>query len=340
MRKQLYILLDYYGRFYHEWDAKDFRLSKFEDYLNKNGFSPIILKFCDIDFKKHNFKDEIVLYSSCEGGQYKDYIEDILLGIQLRGGILIPNFYLFRAHENKSFQQVYRDIRDFGNLNGKAFGALKDFSDRVGNQEFPIVIKAAEGCGSRKVYLLNDLKSANRVVKKLSNCIDCRIKRLLDQYKAIIAVKLGKRRYVRIHENKTRKFVIQDYVPNLDSDWKVLVFGNKYYILNRKVRKRDFRASGSGMFSFLDPPDGLLDFAKLVYDKIESPYASLDIANKGKEFHLLEFQALYFGLYTVLNAEYHFEQEEDCWRKVPGKAIIEKEMADSILHFVKRLHIN
>jgi len=46
------------------------------------------------------------------------------------------------------------------------------------------------------------------------------------------------------------KFIVQEFIPDLSNDWKVLVFWDKYYVLRRKNRPNDFRASGSGLFSF------------------------------------------------------------------------------------------
>ena len=75
-----------------------------------------------------------------------------------------------------------------------------------------------------------------------------------------------------------KKFIIQSFVPDLKDDWKVLVYNEKYYVLNRKIRKNDFRASGSNIFDFeKDPPEGLLEFSKNLYEEFDVPYASFDI---------------------------------------------------------------
>lgn len=41
------------------------------------------------------------------------------------------------------------------------------------------------------------------------------------------------------------KFILQSFIPDLANDWKKVIFGDKYYVLTRHVKKNDFRASGS-----------------------------------------------------------------------------------------------
>jgi len=334
--KIIYILLDYAGRFYSTWEEKEkgFNLNKFVDYLGQKGYKISCIKFCDIDFDSMQFKDSIVLYSSSEVGYYKEYIEDILLGIYYQGGRLIPNYYLFRAHHNKSFQEVYRKLLFFGNLNGKSFGTLNEFIERIQDIKFPIVLKTSGQSGSLGVFLAKNYKDAIKKAKKISDIFDCATKRWYFRTKDMMAVKLKKRAKTRIYKNNSKKFVIQEYIPNLNDDWKVLIFGKKYYILNRKVRKGDFRASGSGNFSYIDPPEGLLDFSETIFEKLNSPYASLDILFDGNNYYLAEFQALYFGLYTILHADFYYEKSNGIWRKRNKTLSVEEEMADCITTFI------
>ena len=45
-----------------------------------------------------------------------------------------------------------------------------------------------------------------------------------------------------IRDSKYRKkFIVQNFIEDLSNDWKILVFGKKYYILCRETRKNDFR---------------------------------------------------------------------------------------------------
>ena len=335
INKKIYILLDYDKRFYSEWDKKEFNLKKFVKHLEEVGFETIQLKFSEVNFHSLNFKNTFILYSSSEVKYYKEYIEDILLGIYQQGGVLIPDFYLFRAHHNKSFQEIYKNLLNFGNLSGKTFGTFKEFSPEARNINFPSVFKIPNGAGSQGVFLVKNYKQALKRAKKLSNSFDCFIKRLYFQSRAIIAAILKIRNKERIYRNNARKFVVQEYVPNLNDDWKILIYGQHFYALNRKVRRGDFRASGSGKFSYIDPPDKLLEFCQKIFQKLETPYLALDIATRNNQYYMLEFQAVYFGIYTILHADFYYEKKDNTWQKRTKNLSTEKEMANSIVDFIK-----
>ena len=91
--------------------------------------------------------------------------------------------------------------------------------------------------------------------------------------------------------------IVQPFIPGLHGDYKVLIFGRKYYTLYRKNRENDFRASGSGFFYDvpLEEHEGLLNFARKITREIDFPIFGMDIAFDGKDYHLLEFQVIHLG---------------------------------------------
>ena len=134
-----------------------------------------------------------------------------------------------------------------------------------------------------------------------------------------------------------KKFLVQNFIPGLKNDWKVLVYGDKLYTLNRSTRKNDFRASGSGLFNYERTlPEGLLDFADEVVKSFNLPQLSLDIAFNGKEFILIELQALYFGTKTIEYAPFYFKKDNGIWNIIEEKSILEKVYAESISNFIKQ----
>ena len=88
-----------------------------------------------------------------------------------------------------------------------------------------------------------------------------------------------------------KKFIVQDMIEDLKNDWKVLIFGKKYYVLYRGVRDNDFRASGSGKFEYIEKlPEGFLDYCEKIYNFFNVPNLSIDIGFDGKQFYLFEFK--------------------------------------------------
>jgi hypothetical protein len=122
----------------------------------------------------------------------------------------------------------------------------------------------------------------------------------------------------------------------MPNDWKILIFGSKYYILERKVRKKDFRASGSGNFSYPDNvPDGLLDYSKLIFDKLNIPFLSLDIGYDDNDFYLIEFQTLHFGTVTIEKSPFYYQYYSGIgFKKIVVDSNLEEVFVSSIIEYI------
>src|SRR5690606_2429857 len=70
----------------------------------------------------------------------------------------------------------------------------------------------------------------------------------------------------------------QDYIPNNDSDIRIIIVNNKAFGIKRMVRKDDFRASGSGSidYSLENIDKGCLEIAFQVNQKIQSQSIAFD----------------------------------------------------------------
>ena len=134
-----------------------------------------------------------------------------------------------------------------------------------------------------------------------------------------------------------KKFIIQNFVPNLTYDWKVLIFDNKYYVLKRSTRKNDFRSSGSGIRQYDErPPSLLLDFAEKIINAFNVPNISIDIAFDGNIFYMFEVQFVYFGSFTIDFSQNYFQRIDNNWILKNSKSVLEEEYAKSIVSFIKK----
>lgn len=288
-----------------------------------------------------------VIYPSSEdpGLFYKDYIEDILLRLRMDGAILLPKFELFRAHHNKVFMELYRTTmtEEFNTIESECFYGLDDFAKNVaGNIKFPLVLKTAAGSGSAGVSIAGDMKSAESKIQAMSKQLyydhENSRKKKLRHFFGKIRMNIFKQEYIDPPVMK-KKMLAQTYIQGLDCDYKVLVFGEKYYMLRRGVRENDFRASGSGKFEFPDKlgtlEEKVLGYAARAYELIDTPLLSIDIAYDGKECHMLEFQCVNFGPYTLQYSKSYFSRDENgVWMKHTGESNLEKEMATAILRYI------
>jgi glutathione synthase/RimK-type ligase-like ATP-grasp enzyme len=334
---KIYILLSYHDKFGSKATASPYRSGYDKKLLSERfedqGFQVSYLHFSDIDFRKMNFKDQYVLYTATEDHylHYKDYIEDVIYALQLQGARIIPEYKFLRAVNNKVFMEILRDVsslEEIKNTKTSHFGALEDLNRGIESIDQISVIKPAGGAMSTGVSLSQNKSELLKNAKKLS-----RTKSLFFEFKDYLRT-LKHKGYLKESKHR-KKFIVQNFVPNLDNDWKVLVFGEKYYILYRKNRENDFRASGSGNFIFKeDVPSGIFDFAKKIFNEFKVPNISLDIGFDGKEFFLIEFQAIQFGSTTLQKSPFYFKQDKSDWVIHKEKSILEKEYADSVVKFI------
>ena len=134
-----------------------------------------------------------------------------------------------------------------------------------------------------------------------------------------------------------KKYIVQDFVPNLNGDYKVLYFGGKYYTLYRKNRENDFRASGGGRLFVCNEEEekGLLDFAKKVVEELDFTIIGMDIAFDGEKYHLLEYQFIHLGPYTLQTAEYYLKEDNGSFVRIYEKSDLETEFVRRLLLYIK-----
>lgn len=325
-------------------------LEKCKSYFQKYGFEVEIKRYIDVDLDK-DYENYIIVYSSSEdrGLFIKEYYEDILLGLQLRGGKLIPRFDLFRSHHNKVYQEIMR--RNFNNAALKLPVSMVCYDYRkieLDKITYPCVVKTSAGAGSKGVSLAKNAEQLKKVTKNLS-----KQKYYNFRYGSVEAIKNSKIYYIlKCIKNVIKrenvepyvgnalynnKFIIQEYISDLSGDYKVLYYFGKYYILYRKNRDVDFRASGSGKFEFprdVKRVEKVLRLAKEAVEELDAPILSLDIGDDGDNCYLLEYQAVDFGNYTIQFSDcYYIVTEKGDWEMVDGQSEVELEYCRAVSEY-------
>lgn len=338
MNKDILLILDYRDQFYFStrYRGACVDVEKLRKYLSDHGFNMITKHFHEIDLREEDYKNKWILYQSSEdpGLFYKDYIEDILLGLKMQGAQLIPDFMYFRAHHNKVFMEILRDIlriREIQNIKSKSFGTYEEYiqSNYPGTND-TFVVKPGSGTRSRGVGLLKANQDKKILPYKISRSFT------FDNLKLFLS-KIATGKPFTPMSNNRKKFIIQNFINGLNGDFRVLVYGGKYYVVFRENRKNNFTASGSGKLNFdINVPDGLLDYAKEIYQKFDTPYMSLDIGCKGGEFYLFEFQCLCLGQYTLEKSKFYYKQSlNNGWEKVKETPNLEREIALTVSNYIK-----
>jgi len=335
--KKIYLLLDYKNRFGSRYDSVPYRSGMNKEELSRffsqNNLQLEFLKFIDVRIEDGFWKNTPVLYTSQEdkGHKYKLYIEDVIYALELKGAHLIPEFRFLKAHDNKVFLgMLEKQYPEFHYLKSSHFGCFEELAPKLNEIEYPVVIKSASGAMSRGVFLAKNQVELIKYARKISKSID------LSHDLKEFGRKFIHKGY-QIESKYRNKFIIQEYLPNLHNDWKVLVYGDKIYILHRRVKKDDFRASGSKLFDFnsdsLNPP-GIFDFAINFRKKLKVPFISLDVVQSNGKFFVVEHQVLNFGTSTHLKSNGYFIKDKNTWIKKNETLALEKLVADSVTEYL------
>ena len=345
MLRDIYLLLNYKGSFGNKYKSaplySGFDKTIIKDQFAGFGYKVHFLYSSEIDWKS-DLNGNIFLYSSVEdpGCLYKEYTDDVLYALSLKGAILVPEMQFVKAHHNKVFMEMLRDIVDIPemkSIQSQHFGALeefeKTFDHQKDNQNW--VLKSAAGASSLGVRLSHNKKELYKYAKELSASHTSWKLRLKE-----LGRRLKYNGYQMTSEYRN-KFVIQNFIEGLDNDWKVVVFKDKYYVVQRPNRKNDFRASGSGKSKYFfgakaQIPDGMFDFAKSIYEGFNVPMISLDIAFKNGQFHLIEMQFVSFGNSCHYYSKEYFHKNGEVWEAIPNTQTIEEIYVDSIVDYIKR----
>ncbi len=137
----------------------------------------------------------------------------------------------------------------------------------------------------------------------------------------------------------TAKFIVQNLIPELAGDIKVLCFGDRFYPLYRWNRPNDFRASGGGRLQFDLPPEidlpSLFGYCDEIYRTLGCPVLSLDVAFSKGEFFLIEFQALHFGTVTAERAKGFYSRSRG-WAFQAEEPDIERIYCEAVAEFLEQ----
>ncbi|HGM9841919.1 TPA: hypothetical protein ACKRDV_001686 [Proteus mirabilis] len=312
--KKLFIVTNYKNIFpqkTHETNSLDLKIITKE--LQSNGITTIIQ---NLDYIANMLLSNKIIvdgnyffFCSSQIEDYKNTIIDIAYEVQERGGILIPKLDFYMSHENKYFQELYKKRCHIKTPPSAILSNSEtvDFIDIT----LPCVVKKHSGFGSRGVTLVKNKSELNKSVYQKMNLYWVLNNDIYESIKRLFKTKI---KFKNLYPKKFGRVILQELIPNLAYDWKVLVFNDYIFALKRYNRKNDFKASGSGLFDFnAIPSKKLIQFAFECRKKLDTPFISLDIAEqKDNSFNIIEYQAVHFGLSTALNCHryYHYNNNE------------------------------
>ncbi len=298
--------------------------------------------FGDIGTGRVEVRESAVFYAFSQKENTRRYIQDIILHLSHGANLLIPSYDLLMCHENKGYQELYRRQRGFPTLRSSYVPEGRGLTLPA---DFPLVVKTIDGSNGRGVFLARNRRELARIERHitphlpLSTRLDLLRRRFFRRRKHFPEYPdyNNMTDYSQYKEYVTprMRFIIQEFVRGPSFDYRVLVMGDRHFVMKRHARKGDFRASGTKLFDFdFDPPPGLLDFARAVYERADTPFLSMDICPRDGGYALLEFQALHFGISVVKRGRGWFLREGQGWRFCAGEADFEACMAEALVAYL------
>jgi hypothetical protein len=195
---------------------------------------------------------------------YKDklFAKELLFSLEIAGKKTFPNFNTCWHFDDKVGQKYLLESIKMPLAPSYIFYTKREALEWVNSTEFPKILKLRGGAGSNNVFLINNKLAARHIISKA-------FKNGISQYDPVSGLKERWRKYkmgngsfrslmgglirlvippefARMYHSEKGYVYFQDFVPNNDSDIRIIVIGDKAFAIKRMARKNDFRASGSG----------------------------------------------------------------------------------------------
>tara|TARA_B110001452_G_scaffold67562_1_gene54404 strand:- start:3061 stop:4089 length:1029 start_codon:yes stop_codon:yes gene_type:complete len=206
----------------------------------------------------------------------------ITKAIEKMGIIVYPSSESAYHFDNKVFQKYLFEACDSPLVKSYVFYHKKDALEWAYNTSFPKVFKLKGGAGSTNVQIVKRKSHAIRLIKKSFGSGFERMNRREFFMDRVRALKMNKDfiSFLKLIKGLLEFFqktiidknlgiekgycYFQDFIPNNDSDIRIILIGEKAFGIKRYVKDNDFRASGSGKISH-DPKDIDLECIKLSF---------------------------------------------------------------------------
>ncbi len=274
------------------------------------SFSDRWIPYCEknnISFKIVNCYDSDILsqLKDCNGlmwhwdlNDYKAalFVKQLTVAIEKMGIKVFPDLNTGWHYEDKLGQKYLLESVDAPLVQSYVFYSKQDALKWVEKTSFPKVFKLRTGASSSNVRLIKNKQAAKRHINKAFGSgfphtssvgrLKERIYKLNrnKDFESLIRLFGGIARIfipneVEQFSHREKGYVyFQDFIPLNTFDTRLIVVGDRCYGYRRFTRKEDFRASGSGNYSF-DPQltdMKMVETAFMIAEKLQSQSMAFD----------------------------------------------------------------
>lgn len=198
------------------------------------------------------------------------FMRQLTFALEKKGVNVFPNFDTSYHYDDKVGQKYLLESINAPFIKTYVSYDKKEALNWAENTIFPKVFKLRGGAGSMNVRLVRSKRQARRIINQaftvgfsvndrfslfkdriLSFKRNASIYTLLGLFKGLVRLFVPTKQQRNLPRQKGYVY-FQDFIPNNDSDMRIIVIGDKAFGLKRYVREGDFRASGSGRISYFE----------------------------------------------------------------------------------------
>lgn len=249
---------------------------------SENTFSQRWLEFCEtnqVPYLLVNCYDSDIIeqLSECDAllwnwnnndHKAKKFARALIYSLESMGKKVFPDSNTCWHYDDKIGQKYLFEAIDAPLVPTYIFYDKKSAFSWIEKTIFPKVFKLSSGSGAVNVKLANDKDEARRLVKQSFGKGFSQLDRMAsfkDKFDAWVrdknrtTFKTAVRAFGRIfvatefenmEGNEVGYAYFQAFIPNNDSDIRVITIGSRAFAIKRMCREGDFRASGSGMILY------------------------------------------------------------------------------------------
>lgn len=247
---------------------------------SQGSFSQRWIEYCqaqNIPYKVVNCYQSDILQqlSDCDALMWhfhqaspKDFLfaKQLLYSVKASGKQVFPDFNTAWHFDDKVGQKYLLEAVGAPLVPSYVFYSKKEALEWADQTSFPKVFKLRGGAGSSNVRMVKTKHDAVKLINKafgqgfrrydawrnLRERFRKWRKGKTDAWDVIKGIaRLGyPTEFSRIAGRECGYAYFQDFIPDNDHDLKIIVIGDKAFGVRRFVREKDFRASGSGFFSY------------------------------------------------------------------------------------------
>lgn len=283
---------------------------------------------------------------------FKDVLaaKNILFALEHAGVTVFPDFKTGWHFDDKVAQKYLLEATNAPLVPSYVFYDKEEAEIWAKTTSYPIVFKLKGGAGATNVKLVKSKDEAFKLINqafgkgfaqfdRLGNLRE-RFNRFKNKQDSLVGLSKGLARLVVVPEFSKQQapekgyVYFQQFIPNNDCDVRVVVINGEVAVAEKRfVRKNDFRASGSGMFSYENIDPKTIEISFEIAKKLNLQSVAFDFVINNEGEYLIVEVSYGFGTTGIENAPGYWDKEMN-WHE---KAInLQGLMIDGLLNTQKK----